>query len=225
MQITIYKLYDFFESYDFQRGLELALHEAGIVAVAYLKDDEKVMRAALLIHDSVLPDSVRMVVGLTIGKDGFVQFIFRIRDKLVEQDRLDFAWLDLGEIKILLLSQMGAGAFSDWVWMFTGRTTEGRTMMFEFAGPGKQSEQRPFLPSFIVGRSAEHCHIVLPDPRVSRRHAELSYFADKGLCVRDLASTNGTYLDGARLDDAFRTLQHGAEIGFGKLLMRVSVNQ
>lgn len=223
MQITIYKLYEFFESYDFQRALELALHDAGIITVAILKDDDKVRRAALLIHDSVLPDPVRVVVGFTIGKDGFVGFIFRIRDKLIEQDRLDFAWLDLEQIKLLLLSQVGALDFSDRIWVFTGRTSEGRTVVFEFAGPRKQPAETPFLTSYVVGRSAEHCHIVLPDPRVSRKHAELTYFPSKGLCVRDLASTNGTYLDGTRVDDAYRPLQPGSEIGFGKLVMTVSV--
>lgn len=223
MQITVYKLYDFFESYDFRRGLELALQEVGIVTVAILKDDDKVLRAAVLIHDSVLPDPVRALVGFTIGKDGFVNFIFRIRDKLIEQDRIDFAWLDLGQIKLLLLAQVGARDFSDRVWVFTGKTVEGRTMVFEFPGPSKQSAEAPFLPSYIVGRSVEHCHIVLPDPRISRKHAELTYFPGKGLCVRDLASKNGTYLDGTRIEDAYRPLQAGSQIGFGQLVMTVSV--
>ena len=43
--------------------------------------------------------------------------------------------------------------------------------------------------------------IVLDDSSVSRRHAEVRY-ADDGWSVRDLESTNGTYVNGKRLCDA-----------------------
>jgi pSer/pThr/pTyr-binding forkhead associated (FHA) protein len=49
---------------------------------------------------------------------------------------------------------------------------------------------------FVIGRSRE-CDLVLDDPNVSRRHAELRREED-GWAVRDLGSTNGIKLNGHR---------------------------
>jgi hypothetical protein len=49
---------------------------------------------------------------------------------------------------------------------------------------------------FVIGRSRE-CDLVLDDPNVSRRHAELRR-EDGGWAVRDLGSTNGIKLNGQR---------------------------
>ena len=63
-----------------------------------------------------------------------------------------------------------------------------------------------------VGRHP-NADIFLDDVTVSRRHAE---FVRDGVNfkVRDLASLNGTYFDGARIDDA--RLFDGAEVQIGK---------
>ena len=55
---------------------------------------------------------------------------------------------------------------------------------------------------FQVGRGAD-CDLVLPFGRVSQKHAEL-FARHGGLWLRDLSSTNGTFLNGKRLND------HGA---------------
>jgi len=49
---------------------------------------------------------------------------------------------------------------------------------------------------FVIGRSRE-CDLVLDDPNVSRRHAELRR-EDSGWAVVDLGSTNGIKLNGKR---------------------------
>jgi hypothetical protein len=49
---------------------------------------------------------------------------------------------------------------------------------------------------FVIGRSRE-CDLVLDDPNVSRRHAELRR-DDDGWAVHDLGSTNGIKLNGNR---------------------------
>ena len=67
--------------------------------------------------------------------------------------------------------------------------------------------------SFVVGRSAA-CDLPVQDPTVSRRHAELE-LTGAGVRVRDLGSTNGTYLDGVRVIDALAT--PGSRIAFGKV--------
>jgi len=52
-------------------------------------------------------------------------------------------------------------------------------------------------PRAVVGRSRE-CEIVVDDPNVSRKHAEIERAAD-GWAVRDLDSTNGVIVNGRRI--------------------------
>ncbi|HEX6902065.1 MAG TPA: adenylate/guanylate cyclase domain-containing protein [Thermoanaerobaculia bacterium] len=67
--------------------------------------------------------------------------------------------------------------------------------------------------TFVVGRGAS-CELPLQDPTVSRRHAELE-LAGAGVRIRDLGSTNGTYLNGVRVIDALAT--PGSRVAFGKV--------
>lgn len=75
--------------------------------------------------------------------------------------------------------------------------------------------------SFLVGRSAT-CDLAIQDPTVSRRHAELELIG-AGVRVRDLGSTNGTYLDGVRVTDALAT--PGSRVAFGKVSFEVEAEQ
>jgi adenylate cyclase len=65
---------------------------------------------------------------------------------------------------------------------------------------------------YTVGRIAT-CDLPVLDPTVSRRHAELER-VEAGVRVRDLRSTNGTFLNGERISDAVAT--PGAWLAFGK---------
>lgn len=67
--------------------------------------------------------------------------------------------------------------------------------------------------TLVVGRSPS-CDLPLHDPTVSRHHAELS-LADGGVWVRDLGSTNGTYVEGERVGEAL--VRPGARLAFGKV--------
>ena len=75
--------------------------------------------------------------------------------------------------------------------------------------------------SFLVGRSAT-CELPVQDPTVSRRHAELELMG-AGVRVKDLGSTNGTYLDGVRVIDALAT--PGSRVAFGKVDFEVVAEQ
>lgn len=64
----------------------------------------------------------------------------------------------------------------------------------------------------VIGR-AEDCDLRLADPGASRRHAELRRI-DDDVIVIDLGSTNGTLLNGERVDRA--DLRNGDEITVGE---------
>jgi ABC-type multidrug transport system ATPase subunit/predicted component of type VI protein secretion system len=68
--------------------------------------------------------------------------------------------------------------------------------------------------SWVIGRT-EGCDLVVPFPSVSSRHCRLSQFAN-GYTVEDLGSTNGTYVNGARIapHDPVR-VAHGTRITLG----------
>lgn len=73
--------------------------------------------------------------------------------------------------------------------------------------------------SFILGRGK--ADIVLADEKVSSRHAELKFFGPGHFYVCDLASTNGTFLNGVRVDR--RRFGHEDELRLGDTVIRVSV--
>lgn len=68
-----------------------------------------------------------------------------------------------------------------------------------------------------LGRSREN-EIFIVDPSVSRNHAVLEVHDGK-LVVRDNGSTNGTFVNGERIQ--LRTLRAGDLVAFGKTQMRV----
>jgi adenylate cyclase len=69
----------------------------------------------------------------------------------------------------------------------------------------------------LAGRSPS-CDLPVRDLTVSRRHAELE-LEDGGLRIRDLGSTNGTFLNGDRVSDALA--EAGSRIAFGKAVFEV----
>jgi hypothetical protein len=72
-----------------------------------------------------------------------------------------------------------------------------------------------------LGRSRDN-DIFIVDPSVSRHHAVLE-MRDGKLVVRDTGSTNGTFVNGERVQ--LRTLQPGDVVAFGKTQLRVEVAQ
>jgi len=70
----------------------------------------------------------------------------------------------------------------------------------------------------VVGAHAT-CDLVLADPQVSRRHAELA-ITPEGIRLKDLGSTNGTWYQGTRVTEV--VVPAGATIKFGNTPVRVS---
>lgn len=68
--------------------------------------------------------------------------------------------------------------------------------------------------SHLLGRFP-HADIDLDNPFVSRRHAKI-VFSESGYSIQDLGSSNGTFVDGARLGREPMLLSGGEIIEFGK---------
>ncbi|MEX2193964.1 MAG: trypsin-like peptidase domain-containing protein [Thermoleophilaceae bacterium] len=77
--------------------------------------------------------------------------------------------------------------------------------------------------SFTVGRDAA-CELTLDDVKLSRRHARLRALADGRAVLEDLNSTNGTYVNGWRMDRAV-TLGGGEQVQFGDTVLEASLQQ
>lgn len=76
-------------------------------------------------------------------------------------------------------------------------------------------------PDLLIGRTDPardiHPEIALHDPGASRRHAKIVTLADGSLALQDLASTNGTKLNGATVPRGGRSpLAHGDAIVIGR---------
>jgi pSer/pThr/pTyr-binding forkhead associated (FHA) protein len=71
---------------------------------------------------------------------------------------------------------------------------------------------------FIFGRGPE-CHVQPNSPSVSRQHCLLRITAD-GVLIRDLASTNGTLVNGTRLIGE-RPLADGDLVQVGPLVLQL----
>jgi len=78
-------------------------------------------------------------------------------------------------------------------------------------------------PHFVIGRDPG-CHLVLPDPRATRRHAEIAYAGDDFL-IRDLESVNGTYVNGRLVSREGEPLVVGAAIRIGSTVLTFAYGQ
>jgi pSer/pThr/pTyr-binding forkhead associated (FHA) protein len=73
----------------------------------------------------------------------------------------------------------------------------------------------------VIGRSRD-CDIVLSDPNVSRRHAEIRADGRGGWTIHDLGSTNGVKLNGQRANGP-APLESGDRIALGTADLRFVV--
>jgi len=67
------------------------------------------------------------------------------------------------------------------------------------------------------GRSAD---MVIAEATISRAHAAIGH-DDEGFYVQDLGSTNGTQVNGARVDR--QLLEHGDEVQMGRLIVSLAL--
>jgi hypothetical protein len=82
------------------------------------------------------------------------------------------------------------------VFHFHGADLSGRKVGFDL----ERDELARRRQSVVVGRDSSQCAVVLLDSSVSRRHARLSVGPGNILQIEDLGSTNGTSINGERID-------------------------
>lgn len=87
------------------------------------------------------------------------------------------------------------------------------------SGAGEGTELEPTTDRLVMGRD-ETCDLVLDDDRASRQHAALERLPDGGYQVVDLGSTNGTFVNDARIS-APVALTPGTEIRIGSTVIAV----
>jgi serine/threonine protein phosphatase PrpC len=71
---------------------------------------------------------------------------------------------------------------------------------FAFVDPPKRGQVIPLEASTAIGADPG-CRIVISDPCASSRHAEV-FRTEYGFMIRDLRSTNGTFINNKRVDEA-----------------------
>ncbi len=86
------------------------------------------------------------------------------------------------------------------------------------SGPDAGQETSLGLPSVRIGTAADN-DVVLTDRAVSRRHAEIRMTPD-GLLLRDLGSTNGTFINDVRVTEAYVPAHAECRLGYSRLLIR-----
>src|SRR5688572_21479091 len=74
--------------------------------------------------------------------------------------------------------------------------------------------------TFMIGRS-EDSHFCLPHDRFFSRHHCIVEIAPPQAFLRDLGSTNGTFVNGIRVDSTY--LKHGDRIQGGETVLEVAV--
>jgi len=77
----------------------------------------------------------------------------------------------------------------------------------------------PIEAGLTIGR--EGCDIVLPDPEVSRRHAVILVLDSGDVAIKDLGSTNGTWVNEERADGP-TPVGPGDVVRFGNTLWHVA---
>ena len=115
---------------------------------------------------------------------------------------------------------MALGALALALWAFRSPSGQPPAEQSEPAGAARLRVQRPGQTDDIIdvrdgclfGRGRE-CDIVFDDASVSKLHARL-HLADGAATVEDLDSTNGTLLNGKRLE-GMAALRRGDRIGLG----------
>ena len=100
-------------------------------------------------------------------------------------------------------------------------STRGRTAprSYRLQAVGQATPSVAFGARAVTVGAGSTCDLILVDPQVSRKHAELAVTPD-GIRVKDLGSTNGTWFQGTRIGEI--VVPPGATIQFGNTPVRIA---
>ncbi|HEX7070059.1 MAG TPA: FHA domain-containing protein, partial [Rhodothermales bacterium] len=104
----------------------------------------------------------------------------------------------------------------------TRTTTEAPASVVRIVRLNGREVNRTFQGTFCIGRD-ESCEVMVESGMASRRHAEVELVGDTWR-IRDLQSTNGTFLDGKRVEDAGLTGRHVVKLGADGPELELSVD-
>lgn len=71
---------------------------------------------------------------------------------------------------------------------------------------------------FFIGRSSK-CHLTLEDTVISGKHLAVKINSDGRAVIKDLETTNGTYLNGSKIQETFMYLEDFVQIGGVKIVL------
>lgn len=100
-------------------------------------------------------------------------------------------------------------------WALKGIAKNGAPLLFQI----KSAKASKAI--WIIGRQNGDCDFQINQSNVSRKHAEIRLVGSNGLSVRDLSSTNGTYLNGRKLSTAWSHLNEGDRISIGSAKLKL----
>lgn len=99
-----------------------------------------------------------------------------------------------------------------------GRTAP-RSWVLRVVAEGRETQTVPLGARPVLIGAHRDCDLILEDPQVSRRHAELTA-TDQGVRIRDLGSTNGTFWRGSRVAESI--VPTGSTVRIGQTSVHVA---
>lgn len=106
-------------------------------------------------------------------------------------------------------------------WLLSGFDRQGGVVQIQIARPTIAKSVNEFTEVCLVGRGSQ-CNAVIQDASISRAHANIGFLPDLGIAIRDLHSSNGTFVDGVRLTNKVVAIASAKNIRFGEIELLVS---
>lgn len=80
----------------------------------------------------------------------------------------------------------------------------------------EESRVRLTQKPFFIGRSSK-CHLTLQDSMISGKHLAVKINSENRVVIKDLETTNGTYLNGNKIQETFMYIEDFVQIGKVKI--------
>lgn len=83
---------------------------------------------------------------------------------------------------------------------------------------GQETRVRLTQKAFFMGRSSK-CHLTLSDSMISGKHLAAKVNSEGRAVIKDLETTNGTFLNGSKIQETFLYLDDYVQIGKVKIVL------